>query len=784
MIDWLKGIVSKRIAEGKAKREDERQRRAEPQLSVSEKDLFSRFLRVKIHIPDTILAKMSPVPEAETALNRREIRAMVSISVFPGLVAKGEELHAKAAAEEEVRRIAAAKDAAERRAKAQIAEQQRQQRALADALAKIDAFYANELNPVELSLQGLFDSLDQKSRGNIHEIFHEERTGTKIGSDNTAKSATGILFEFAIDASSVGLSAKAFNDGLRGSKLTRTLRDFPEGHRAILRLADILAVLKKLSDAEVYGIRLALIWNEGKTQLSAPPNLTRPRDGAAFKKCVAQLIDTRIGSPESAAELVQNECRAILEGRGDSEEKAVLNRYLYSGTRWLASGGIKPLIPNGVTDKALRLGTFADGEELFYDRNESLITIAPPGTGKSTSHVMRNLLYLNGPAVVLDIKGDMHAATADWRAANVGKVYRFAPNDRENSLHFNPLDFISMDPDEAYEESERLAELLTVPPEEGEYFDERAIQVIRAMVLYVALTRTGTERCMESVLDLLSGINSDPLAAERAGDAEDENAPFNALISDLMMHEMPTLRRMGSSLNKMPVKQREGVFDTARTKLKVWESPAIARLTRDTTFRPHFLRGERATLYLCVDLGDIKRFASVLRVLLGSCISVLCKGTPIPGAEPVTFFLDELPRLKRMDVVEEALDVGRGFGVRLWLFAQNIGQLKTSYPNAEGMVGNCLAQCYMNPDAERSKWLSGHLGIRRGLLDGSERPLVEAYDLTGSDYADKVVVMLNGMDNAVLTKRPYYADPVAMERASKSIAESPIADNLAAELAE
>lgn len=755
-MNWLKGLSDKLVGAGKAKYEDEKQRRAEPELTEDELHLHNRIKMVSKHLTVDERSALPPIPDYETGRNRREIRDLVSHSTFAAILAGAEQRKAEAEAKERTRREDEARRAREQREKERAA-----------ALADIDSFYANELNPVKVSLKGLLESLDLKSRGNIHEIFYEERTGQKIGSNSSAKSVGGILFEAALDQGSVSLSAKTFNEGLRSATLVRTLRDFPEGHRAILRLMEILRLLGQINDKEAYGTLLSMIWNEGKTQLNVPSNLSRPRDGAAFKKCVAQLIDTRFGSPEAAAEFVQAKCRAILSRSGDSEEKAVLNRYLYSGTRWLVSDGIKPLIPNGITDKALRLGTFADGKELFYDRNESLITIAPPGTGKSTAHVIRNLLYLNGPAVVLDIKGDVHAATAKWRSENGSKVYRFAPNDRENSLQFNPLDFISTDPDEAYEQSERLAELLTVPAEEGEYFDERAIQVIRAMVLYVALTRTGTERSMETVIDLLSGINNDPLAVERSGEPGEDDAPFNALISDLMMHEMPTLRRMGNALNKMPAKQREGVFDTARTKLKVWESPAIARLTRATTFRPEFLRNERATLYLCVDLGDIKRYASVLRVLLGSCIGRLCQGTPDPKAEVVTFFLDELPRLKKMDVVEEALDVGRGFGVRLWMFAQNIGQLKTSYPNAEGMVGNCLAQCYMNPDSERAKWLSSHLGQRRGLLDGTERPLVEASDLTGFEYADKVIVMLNGMDNAVLTKQPYYADPVAGGRATR-----------------
>ncbi|MGX5805311.1 type IV secretory system conjugative DNA transfer family protein [Bradyrhizobium sp. Arg314] len=757
MKDWLKGLGTKLVDAGRAKFEDEKQRRAEPQLTDEEKRLFGRFLDAQEHLHQIAKDGLPERPRSETGRNRREIRALLSHPAFDAAVRDAEKRKKESLERERKRREEEARIARENR-----------QRQLAEDLARIEAYYGNELNSYELRLEEAYDSLDTKSKGNMAEFFLEARDGQKIGSDNNAKSAGGIAFELAFDATRIAKSGRMFTEGLRNSKLVRTLRDIPEGQRAILRLSEILEVLGFATRKEVYSVALPILWNEGKTQLTTPSNLTTPTDKAAFKKAVTHLIETRFGTPESAAELVQGKCRSVLEGKGDSEEKAVLNRYLYSGTRWLTSDGIKPLIPKGVTDKALRLGAFADGKELYYDRNESLITIAPPGTGKSTSHVLRNLLYLNGPAVVLDIKGDMFADTADWRGREVGKVYRFAPNDRDTSLRFNPLDFISTDPDEAYEESERLAELLTVPAEEGEYFDERAIQVIRAMVLYVALTRTGAERCMESVLDLLSGVNNDPLAAERAGQPGEEDAPFNALISDLMMHEMPTLRRMGSSLNKMPDKQREGVFDTARTKLKVWESPAIARLTRETTFRPEMLRGERATLYLCVELGDIKRFASVLRVLLGSCISTLCKGTPVPNAEAVTFFLDELPRLKRMDVVEEALDVGRGFGVRLWMFAQNIGQLETAYPNAKGMVGNCLAQCYMNPDAERSKWLSSHLGVRRGLLDGSERPLVESFDLTGHDYADKVVVMLNGMDNALLTKRPYYADPEAMKRVQKA----------------
>ena len=154
----------------------------------------------------------------------------------------------------------------------------------------------------------------------------------------------------------------------------------------------------------------------------------------------------------------------------------------------------------------------------------------------------------------------------------------------------------------------------------------------------------------------------------------------------------------------------------------------------------------------------------MLRVLLGQTVATYCKGEAEAGAAPVTYFLDEMPRLGRMDVIEQALDVGRGYGVRLWMFCQNMGQLETAYPNARGMVGNCLARCYMNPEEDTAKWLSGHLGEREGLLDGAKHPLVQSYELTGEEFRDKVVVMLSGFDNASVLKTPAWADPVCVER--------------------
>ncbi len=41
-----------------------------------------------------------------------------------------------------------------------------------------------------------------------------------------------------------------------------------------------------------------------------------------------------------------------------------------------------------------------------------------------------------------------------------------------------------------------------------------------------------------------------------------------------------------------------------------------------------------------------------------------------------------------MPPVDEALNIGRKYGLRLWMFAQSIGQLQTAYENADGMLSS------------------------------------------------------------------------------------------------
>jgi type IV secretion system protein VirD4 len=147
-------------------------------------------------------------------------------------------------------------------------------------------------------------------------------------------------------------------------------------------------------------------------------------------------------------------------------------------------------------------------------------------------------------------------------------------------------------------------------------------------------------------------------------------------------------------------------------------------------------------------------------VFIGQHIRMLCDELPPRGSTPILFLLDELPRLRQMPPVEEAIEIGASYGLRLWMFAQSMGQMEKAYPNAAGMIGSCAVRIFMNPTGADglTEKLSEELGYRESALDGSRQRLVEAADLAGPGYREYQIVMGSGAKPAKVRKAYAWQD--------------------------
>lgn len=399
---------------------------------------------------------------------------------------------------------------------------------------------------------------------------------------------------------------------------------------------------------------------------------------------------------------------------------------------------------------AIYLGTFDDGSWLSFSGAGALVTIAPPGSGKSQCHVIPNLLQWKAPAVVLDVKGEIYALTSKWRAANVGPVYRFAPTDAARSHHYNPLALVSDAADQVWQESRFLADMFIVPSAgasgENNFWDTSAKSLVTAAIAYVCHMLPRERRNMSELLNVIHG-----------------GEPFKKMITGLRAAvDVAPMMRAGTSIAEMEPKTKANILSTVQTSFQAWEDVPIEKVTDRCDWSPLDLRSGsmrgHPTVYICLRPHEIEAYISILRVFIAQHIRLLTSTEPTERDRskvlPILFLLDELPRLGRMPPVASAIEIGASYGLRVWMFAQSLGQLQEAYPNADGMISSCAVRIYLNPsgaDGLADK-LSNELGSVTNLADGTQKPLVAANELAGPKWADKQLVLAAGTRPARIRK--------------------------------
>ena len=506
--------------------------------------------------------------------------------------------------------------------------------------------------------------------------------------------------------------------------------------REFLRIAELLNSSADGKDPLYRGWRFALVWSQGKGtsgasqwSLGTTNNEARtPRQALDYAverlhfsvdnvitKILSHLAELK-GKPDLPAgirELAQDASEQLIGG----------------GSTWLRPADIGKTVFAASGDFPLHIGSFADGTPLTYSGEGSMVTIAPPGSGKTQCNVFPNLLAWPGPAVVLDVSGDIYENTSKWRADNVGPVFRFNPLEPDQSHHYNPLAFVRSAPEYIWEDARLLADMMIVPSGAADpFWENEARTVLCAAIANVCYQNPPDKRPMHAVLDVMFG-----------GEA------WDTMILELKTAvDVRVMMQTATALGEMPEKTRSSVLQTARSSLNAWTGERVARITDRSDWSPEDLRnGSNPTIYIVVPPNAVESYLSLLRVFIGQHIRMLTGGkVPARGSAPILIMLDELPRLKEMPPVDEALNIGRKYGLRLWMFAQSVGQLRNAYKNADGMLGSCAVRIFMNPTgadglAER---LSDEIGFVDA-LDGSRKKLVEASELAGPNYREQQIVL-------------------------------------------
>lgn len=527
------------------------------------------------------------------------------------------------------------------------------------------------------------------------------------------------------------------------TKYSRNIASFNNKEREFLRIVFLLNNYKGISLTEFL---YPIINSEKKANVESFPSAPSKFDFHFSNHHLINQIE-----PEKIDNVI-NKILQIVENLPNNDPiKIKINNRLRGGGIWLGEQDIENSAFVEASNYTLKIGNLHESNHaLTYSGEGSLITIAPPGSGKTQCFVLPNMLHWQGAAFVLDIKGEIYSATHEWRSKNVGKVYKFSPLDPGNSHSYNPLVFIRQDPDFLWEDSRFLADMMIVPSGGSDpFWENMARDIVTSAIAYVCFQNEPLERPMSKVLDIIYGIG------------------FAEMVVDLKLNDsISAMRQMGHSLFEIEKKTIDSVLKTAQSCLSTWQGERINRVTKKSDWSPLDLRNEKATVYICINPNEIDSYLSLLRVLIAQHIRMLTSSLPERGAAPILFMLDELPRLKKMLPVEEALNIGRQYGIKLWMFAQSYGQLKQAYPNVEGFLGSCAVRTFMNIplNDEIAEKISNQLGYRESPLDNSRHKMVEPLELAGPEYKDIAIVLASNTKPARVKKSYAWQDEELKER--------------------
>ena len=550
--------------------------------------------------------------------------------------------------------------------------------------------------------------------------------------------------------------------------LLRNTRSFPRGHFEVMRFG-YLAFNRGLIDEEKFHwYRFSAIYADGKTdpaewEFGGLTNRffggfkSKQGDIEKARESINRYAEGNKGADIEAQALATVQ-RLAHEHPNESLWQDTRRRFV-EGAYWLTQGELKRTVfaPSD-SPYVITLGTL-DGTntELVFSGEGSIMTIAPPGAGKTQCNVFPNLLRWPGPAVVLDVKGEIYDGTSAWRAANVGPVIKFSPLDPQRSARFNPLSSVRSESLYLWEDARFLADMMIVPKAKEPFWEDKAKEILTLIIADVAFWNPPDDRAMSKVLAIIN----------RNG--------WNEFIDRAKKNpELQTIRDEGSNLASMDPRTLDGALQTAKASLSAWVGERINMVTRQSDWSPLDLRnGTNPTLYVCVKPNEIEAYLSLLRVVIAQHIRALTSELPPRGAAPILFVLDELPRLRQMPPVEEALEVGRQYGIKLWMFAQSVGQMKNAYPNGEGMMGSCAVRTFMNPSLQdgTAKMLAEQIGMRSGEEHGGKQAstargqlkedalVVEPTQLAGVEFKEVQIVMGVGSKPAKVRKKYAHADP-------------------------
>lgn len=356
---------------------------------------------------------------------------------------------------------------------------------------------------------------------------------------------------------------------------------------------------------------------------------------------------------------------------------------------------------------------------LRYNGDRHIMTFGPIGSGKGATVLISALVdggtMAKSSALVIDVKGQLAAVTAQIRAAWGQTVYCINPFDVLSipTATYNPLRFVNPGSVSFASDCKRIAEGLGFEgadnsSDKNAFFEMTALDLVNVLVQWAVVYagKPGWEEYEPNLITIRKVLNlGEPHRSDffRAL----TGLPNAAIAEGAQMFVAPEGGQLRGAI--------EDCFSTARGKLAFLRDPGVEKVLSGGKNEISFadLKRKLMTVYLVIPpelLGTHGRF---LRLLVMSAMNELFRERTQPE-NPVVFLLDEFAQLGYMSLIENVASVGRDYKIRLWCILQNIPQLKNLYGSRwESFLSSAgVAQFFAPNDVETAAWIGKRSGTR------------------------------------------------------------------------
>ncbi len=366
-----------------------------------------------------------------------------------------------------------------------------------------------------------------------------------------------------------------------------------------------------------------------------------------------------------------------------------------------ASLGGRHLAPAAPAD-AFALGVMIDAprkSDPRFRQDGHVLTCAPTGAGKGVGGVIPNLLGYPGSAFVLDFKGENHAVTARARRELGQQVMLIDPfgitGDRSHALNW--LDTLDPDSPDVVSRAAGLADMLVIAEgaDADSHWNDTARELLRGLLVHVA----GLPDKRRSMAELRRIVTA---SAEGFADT------LADMMADPEQGQRIPARTAASHLNR-PERERGSVLSTVVRHTAWLDDPRLCASLARSDFSLADLKRRPMTVYLAIPPDRLRACLGFVRGFVGLALDGITASQSRP-AHRVAFFLDEFGQLGRMDRLADSITLLRGYGGQLWLFVQDLSQLKAVYPRWQSFLANTSQQFFGTADYDTARYLSGALG--------------------------------------------------------------------------